>query len=93
MSFPTCRLKGPLRCWQYRAKDDDAQAIPMWAAALIEINAKELKVHRTNSEWTLDDGDWIVEFAECEDDPLVSVYSAEQFAKQFDIVPDVGAGG
>jgi hypothetical protein len=96
MSFPTCTPKRPLRCWQYHA-NDDAQALPLWVAAQLVINGKVITVDLPggNDDWTLDDGDWLVEFV-AGTDQLIWVYSSKEFVERFDggaTAPDGDADG
>lgn len=88
MIFPTCRPKQPLRCWQFLKSAPGDTPVPRWLAAHLTAHDGDkwtFDYPDSSNEWTLDDGDWIIEF-QGGVDPVFGCYTATQFAAGFDTV-------
>lgn len=79
-----CRRIKPLRCWQYRKGDE--RPVPRWIAShLMNLDTSDAKFYGSRSEeWSLDEGDWVVEFIDGEEGEY-GVYSDEEFRKQYEL--------
>lgn len=80
-------MKTPLRCWQYPGLDH-GQLVPMWAACRLEVNWDQVQIDTGAGTLPMHKGDWVVELDSETDktEPILAVYSAEEFAAQFVIV-------
>jgi hypothetical protein len=83
-----CVARGPFRCWQYRA-NDGTLAVPFWAAVHLQLDEKQAKFIYPDSsnEWTLDDGDWVIEYS-CGPESIFDICTAAQFEAQFIVYPE-----
>lgn len=90
----TCIARTPFRCWQFK-RTEDAQVIPLWAAAPLSINWPNVEFSSPNNHgnFAIEDGDWIVEFEPeaAKQTGIIVVFSAKEFAEKFAIVPALGA--
>lgn len=80
MTITYCKLRTPLRCWQFQWTTD----IPLWVAPFLQVDYKNRRVEfqdDNNNTCPMEIEDWLVEF--CEDN--VDIFTHFEFQKEFEL--------